>query len=65
MKIKGICKDCQFRWQLGAKGKPQHLYCCRSGNEHIVKNINMQSCPHYQKASEDQMKTIKNRSQGR
>lgn len=58
MKVKGVCKDCQHRWQLGAKGQPKHLYCSRVGSEHIVKNHNMQSCPHYQKASEEHMKCI-------
>ena len=62
MKVKGICKDCQHRWQLGAKGQSQHLYCNRVGSERIVKNHNMQSCPYYQKASEEQLKCIKLRS---
>ena len=59
MKVKGICKDCQHRWQLGAKDQPKHLYCSRVGSEHIVKNHNMQSCPYYQSASEETMKIIK------
>ena len=59
MKIKGICKDCQHRWQLGAKDKPKHLYCNRFGGEHIVKNHNMKSCPYYQKADERTIQMIK------
>lgn len=41
------------------KGQPQHLYCNRFSGEHIVKNHNMKSCPHYKKASEDKLKIIK------
>lgn len=59
MKVKGVCKDCQYRGQLGAKDQPKHLYCHRVGGEHIVKNHNMKSCPYYQKASESTIKIIK------
>lgn len=59
MKVKGICKDCQYRWRRGADGQPQHLLCNRVGGEHIVKNPNMKSCPYYQKASEAHMKILK------
>ena len=59
MKVKGICKDCRYRWQLGAKGQAKHLYCNRVGGEHIIKNHNMQSCPYYQKASEEHLKNIR------
>lgn len=59
MKVNGICKDCQYRWQLGAKGQPKHLYCNRAGSERIVKNHNMKSCPYYQKGSEEQLKILR------
>ena len=61
MKIKGICKDCKHRWQLGAKGQPQHLYCSRVGSERVIKNTNMKSCPYYVRASEKEIHCIKAR----
>lgn len=59
MKVKGICKDCEYRWQVGAKDQPRHLYCSHVGTERIVKNLNMQSCKHYRKASEEKLKIIR------
>lgn len=63
MKIKGICKDCQHRWQLGRLGEPQHLYCNRAGGAHIVKNHNMKSCKYYQKATEELLKVLQKTAQ--
>lgn len=65
MKVKGICKDCEYRWQLGAKGQPKHLYCNRPGSGRVVKNLNMKSCPYYQKASDAKMKILRKVSQVR
>lgn len=61
MKIKGICKDCTYRWQSGAKGQPQHLWCCYNGGR-IVKNQNMKSCPHYEAATVEEIKNIRRRA---
>lgn len=27
MQVKGICKNCRYRWRYGAKGNPKHLFC--------------------------------------
>lgn len=57
MKIKGICRDCSYRWQYGIKGNKQHL-CC-SKDSRIVKNPNMKSCPNYKKADIQTLKIHK------
>ena len=62
MKVHGICKDCAFRGQKGAKGMPQHLYCNRPGCGRVIKNIHMKNCDYYQKANEKQMRAIRLRA---
>lgn len=60
-KVKGICKDCRFRSQLGKAGDFKQLYCRQSPTQsRIVKNGNMKSCPHYEKASAEILKHNKN-----
>ena len=58
MRVKGICKDCAYRWQWGMKGKPQHLYCNLPGKERIVKNTGMKDCPNYEVASKEHLKAL-------
>lgn len=61
MKVTGICKDCLHRWQYGAKGQPQHLYCNLPGSSQIVKNHKLGACKFYQKANEEHMRIIRKR----
>lgn len=59
-KVKGICKDCRFRSSIGSAGNFQQLYCVQNpGQSRIVKNGNMKSCPHYEKASAELLKHYK------
>lgn len=57
MKVKGICKDCMYRWQWGAKGQPQHLWCTKQSR--VIKNHKMQSCKDYEKTNKEQLKIIR------
>lgn len=56
-KVKGICKDCRYRSSIGKRGDFQQLYCVQvPGQSRIVKNGNMKSCSHYEKASAELLK---------
>lgn len=57
MKVKGICKDCSYRWRLGMKGNPEHLFCTKDSR--IVKNPSMKSCPKYEQANAETLKHFK------
>lgn len=62
MRVTGICRDCRYRWQMGAKGQQQHLWCCKESR--IVKNTKMKSCSHYDRASDDEIQSKRKRGCG-
>lgn len=54
VKVKGgICADCRYRSQLGAKGVKKHLYC--NFSHAIVKNPKKKGCPNYMQASDEKL----------
>lgn len=57
MQVKGICKDCRYRWRYGAKGLPEHLFCQKDSR--IVKNPRMKSCRKYEQADTETLKHLK------
>ena len=61
MKVKGICKDCKHRWQYGAKGQAQHLWCTCNGGR-VVKNTNMKDCKYHEPADKVGLRYIRLRS---
>lgn len=55
--VKGICRDCKYRWQYGEKNKVHHLYCEKRSCK--IKNSNMKSCSDYEKADEKTLKMFR------
>ena len=62
MKVSGVCKDCVYSWQYGAKNNPQHAWCCKRGG--YVKNTKMKACNDYEQASENTLKILRKRRMG-
>lgn len=55
--VKGICRDCKYRWRYGAQNSVQHLFCEKRSSK--IRNGNMKSFSDYEKADEKILKLFR------